>query len=200
MRIGFTKFCIHIYFCSVGCTLLVEERSKESSAQNLLPRVSIRGDCELRHRQCVWKQKWSLKWFSINFSVLSNDSSACVCVCVWQVVVNINKLSGGIYFRRAGPREKVLYLSLSVCAPVLSVPLAGIVALPRSANWIHKEKGPSFQDFLISGREQLASEVHGRCVWNERKSNVRNKPNPHTFFVTSHMGANLETVSSRKFT
>jgi len=78
--------------------------------------------------------------------------------------------------------------------------LAGIVALPRSANWNHKEKGPSFQDFLISGREQLASEIHGRCVWNERKSNVRNKPNPHTFFVTSHMGANLETVSSRKFT
>jgi hypothetical protein len=117
-----------------------------------------------------------------------------------DVVVNMNKLSGGIYFRRAGPREKVLYLSLSVCAPVLSVSLAGIVALPRSANWIHKEKGPSFQDFLISGREQLASEVHGRCVWNERKSNVRNKPNPHTFFVTSHMGANLETVSSRKFT
>lgn len=111
---------VYIYiFCSVGCTLLAEERSKESCAQNLLPRVSIRGDCELRHRQCVWKQKWSLKWFSINFSVLTNDSS----LCVWQVVVNVNKPSGGIYFRRAGPREKVLYLSLSVCAPVLSVSL-----------------------------------------------------------------------------
>jgi 6-phosphofructokinase 1 len=38
-----------------------------------------------------------------------------------DVVVNMNKPSGGIYFRRAGPREKVLYLCLSVCAPVLSV-------------------------------------------------------------------------------
>jgi hypothetical protein len=102
-----------------------------------------------------------------------------------------------------GELDLVKRFSISLC---LSVPLsclcslAGIVALPRSANWNHKEKGPSFQDFLISGREQLASEVHGRCVWNERKSNVRNKPNPHTLFVTSHMGANLETVSSRKFT
>lgn len=122
-ELGSPRF-VYIYnFCSVGCTLLVEERSKESCAQNLLPRVSIRGDCELRHRQCVWKQKWSLKWFSINFSVLTNDSSACVCVCVWQVVVNMNKLSGGVYFRRAGPREKVLYLSVCVCAPVLSVSL-----------------------------------------------------------------------------
>jgi hypothetical protein len=93
-----------------------------------------------------------------------------------------------------------LSLSLCLCPCPVCVSLAGIVALPRSANWNHKEKGPSFQDFLISGREQLASEVHGRCVWNERKSKVRNKPNPHTFFVTSHMGANLETVSSRKFT
>ncbi len=70
----------------------------------------------------------------------------------------MNKLSGGIYFRRAGPREKVLYLSLCVCAPVLSV--AGIVALPRSANWNHKKKGPSFQDFLI----QVGSSWHQKFM------------------------------------
>jgi hypothetical protein len=63
-----------------------------------------------------------------------------------------------------------------------------------------QEKRSQLPGFPHSGREQLASEVHGRCVSNERKSNTRNKPNPHTFFVTSHMGANLETVSSRKFT
>jgi len=34
-------------------------------------------------------------------------------VCVKQVVVNLNTAGDGIHFRRAGPRDKVISLSLS---------------------------------------------------------------------------------------
>lgn len=120
---------VYIYnFCSVGCTLLVEERSKESCAQNLLPRVSIRGDCELRHRQCVWKQKWSLKWFSINFSVLTNDSSACVCVCDrwWWTWTNFQ-----VVFT-FGELDLVKRFSISVC---VSVPLSCLCLSDRNSSY-----------------------------------------------------------------
>jgi hypothetical protein len=47
-------------------------------------------------------------------AILSCFSECCLLgSCLQQVVVNLNTAGDGIHFRRAGPRDKVLSLSLS---------------------------------------------------------------------------------------